>query len=126
MSFGLNKIKLGANTSLDGVIIPIHLAVHQQGYVIPEEYAHDEVPVASPVYLDSEGKVKVLEHEDKEFKALPEDAELIGVVKATVLKEDTLFAVMDMGVVELSAMEIKYPTALLTALKSNLKISFRK
>ena len=126
MSFGLNKIKLGANTSLDGVIIPIHLAVHQQGYVIPEAYAHDEVPVASPVYLDSEGKVKVLEHENKEFKTLPEGAELIGVVKATVLKEDTLFAVMDMGVVELSAMEIKYPTALLTALKSNLKISFRK
>lgn len=126
MSFGLNKIKLGANTSLDGTIIPIHLAVHQQGYVIPEAYAHDEVPVASPVYLDSSGKVQILGYAAKEFSTLPGDVELIGVVKATVLKEDTLFAVMDMGVVELSAMEIKYPEALLTALKSNLKISFRK
>lgn len=126
MSFGLNEIKRKANTSLDGEILPVHLAIYQQGASIPDEYSHDEVPVASPVYLDSGGKVKVLEHENKEFKALPEDAELIGVVKATVLKEEVLFDIMDMGVVELSAMQIKYPTALLTALKSNLKISFRK
>lgn len=126
MSFGLNKIKLGANTSADGTIIPIQLAVFQQGFVIPDTYAHDEVPIASPVYIDNAGKVQILEHANNEFKALPSDAEVIGVVKATVLKEDTLFAVMDMGVVELSAMTIKYPTALLTALKSNLKISFRK
>lgn len=110
----------------DNIVIPNYVAGFQNGIDVPEEFMNKEVYVGHPVYK-KEGKFSLVPVTEEGYQVV-EGAEYVGVLKSS-LKTDEHFnrtlAVMDLGVVETEAMDIKYSDALLTELKSNLKIVFR-
>lgn len=110
----------------DNIVIPNYVAGFQNGIDVPEEFMNKAVYVGHPVYKE-EGKFSLVPVTEDEYQAV-EGAEYVGVLKSS-LKTDEHFnrtlAVMDMGVIETEAMDIKYSDALLKELKSNLKIVFR-
>lgn len=135
MSYGLNEQILEPNASLDGVIIQHYVAGMVGGININDDYVgvkvvqgdctKIEVPVASPVYVEN-GEYKVLDvkADGEEFEDLPADVEVVGVTKSTMFKSEVTVSVMYIGVVDTSAMIVKYPTAMLATLKEKLNITF--
>lgn len=113
-------------TAKDNVVIPNYLTGLQCGISVPEEFFNKEVRVGHPVYKQ-EGKYHLVPVSENEYQDV-EGVEFVGVLKSS-RKTDEHFsrtlAVMDMGVVETDAMDIKYSDTLLVKLKSNLKITFR-
>lgn len=113
-------------TAKDNVVIPNYLTGLQCGISVPEEFMNKAVYVGHPVYK-KDGKFNLVPVSSEEYQDV-EGADYVGVLKSS-RKTDEHFsrtlAVMDMGVVETEAMDIKYSEVLLGKLKSNLKISFR-
>lgn len=117
------------DTSKDHVIIENYVAGFQCGinYGL-DSYPNKEIYAGTPVIETSDGKYQVmpLDSGGTAYAALPEGATYVGVVKCTVATADCLVAVMDIGAVQTDALHIPYTSEMLTAMKSNLKIVFRK